>query len=349
MSMSQMSAPFGHGTPPARGVLRAGIEDFQVEEDLGFEPSGAGEHVLLHVRKRDSNTEWVAKRIVRLAGVAPMAVSYAGLKDRRALTSQWFSVQLPGRSDPDWTALNDDHVQVLAVHRHHRKLRRGALRGNRFTLVVRELEGERNAIEQRLEQIAAEGVPAYFGEQRFGREGGNVARALEMFGGRRVPRHQRSILLSATRSWLFNQVLAERVRRGDWNRVISGDVAMLDGSHSVFAVESVDAGLRQRCTALDLHPTGPLWGRGDLASTGEVLVLEREVLSEYGALQEGLEAAGLEQQRRALRQRVHGLQWQWLEPSVLRVSFALDKGEYATSVMRELLGDDSDPGRVSRA
>lgn len=343
------SPPFGHGAPPARGLLRVTADDFQVDEDLGFEPSGDGEHVLLQIRKRDANTDWVAKRIVRLADVKSMAVSFAGLKDRRAVATQWFSVQLPGRQEPDWAALNDDQIEVLSSARHHRKLRRGALRGNCFTLVVRHLEGDVEAVEQRLSAIGAQGVPAYFGEQRFGREGGNVERAREMFAGRRVPRHQRSLLLSSVRSWLFNRVLAVRVDRGDWNHLLAGDVAMLDGSHSVFAVPELDGDLRARCERMDLHPTGPLWGRGDLATCGEVLALEQDALAGDEDLCRGLEAAGLEQQRRALRQPVRELRWQWLDPTALKLTFFLERGCYATSVMRELLGDDTSPADVTNA
>ena len=338
MSITE-SLPYGYGAPPARGVLRATAEDFQVEEDLGFAPSGDGEHVLVLIRKRDANTDWVAKRIVRLAGVRPVAVSFAGLKDRTAVASQWFSVHLPGRHDPDWTALNDAQVQVLTVSRHHRKLRRGALRGNRFVLVIRQTEGQHEAVDERLRQLGAHGVPAYFGAQRFGREGGNVERALAMFAGTRVSRHQRSLLLSAARSWLFNKVLAERVRRGDWNRLLPGDIAMLDGSHSVFEVAEPDDELQQRCARLDLHPSGPLWGRGAPATTGVALTLEQAALADEEPLRNGLEAAGLEQQRRALRHCVRELQWQWLDQKTLRVQFFLDRGNYATSVMREVLTD----------
>ncbi len=337
-----LSLPFGHGTPPARGVLRAEPEDFQVDEDIGFEPGGAGEHVLLRIRKRGANTEWVARRIAQVAQVRAAAVSFAGMKDRNAVTSQWFSVHLPGREDPDWSALNDSEIALLDATRHHRKLRRGALRGNRFELVIRQVRGDPAEIEARLRRISVAGVPGYFGAQRFGRDGGNVERARAMFDGMRVSRHERSVLLSAARSWLFNKVLAERVRRGQWDQLLDGDVAMLDGSHSVFSAASVDAVLADRCERLDIHPTGPLWGRGELASTGQTLILEQSVLADDEAIRGGLERAGLQQQRRALRHAVRDLQWQWQAQSDLRVEFFLDRGNYATSAMRELLGDGPD-------
>lgn len=331
--------PFGHGGPPARGTLRAAADDFQVDEDLGFEPSGSGEHVLLQVRKRGENTERVAKAIGRLAGVRPVAVGFAGLKDRNAVSRQWFSVHLPGQAEPDWSALNSEQVEVMAAERHHRKLRRGALRGNRFVLTVRSVAGEVEAVDRRLRQIQDQGVPAYFGVQRFGRDGDNVAQAVAMFGGKRVSRHQRGLLLSAARSELFNKVLAERVRRKAWNQLLPGDVAMLDGSHSVFPAASVDPALQERCARLDVHPTGPLWGRGELPTAGEVLALENQVLAEHQVLRQGLETAGLEQQRRALRHPVRELHWQWLDDETLQLRFFLDRGNYATSVMREVLLD----------
>ena len=342
------SLPFGHGSPPARGTLRAVPEDFRVEEDLGFEPSGSGEHVLLQIRKREENTERVAKTIGRLADVRPVAVGFAGLKDRNAVTTQWFSVHLPGRTEPDWGALNSERVEVMAVERHHRKLRRGALRGNHFVLTVRSVAGEVDAVDERLRQIQKLGVPAYFGVQRFGRDGDNVAQAMAMFGGRRVSRHQRGLLLSAARSELFNRVLAERVRRNAWDRLLPGDVAMLDGSHSVFPLPAVDESLQARCEQLDVHPTGPLWGRGALPTSDDVMALESEVLGEHEVLRQGLEAAGLEQQRRALRHPVRELHWQWLDGETVQLRFFLDRGNYATSVLREVLSDcPTEDGRAT--
>ncbi|OHC47109.1 MAG: tRNA pseudouridine(13) synthase TruD, partial [Rhodanobacter sp. RIFOXYA1_FULL_67_6] len=222
--LAQAPLPWAYGVPPLQARLRSTPEDFQVEEILGYDADGAGEHALLWVEKRGANTDWVARELAKFAGVPQVAVGYAGMKDRHALTRQTFSVQLAGKPDPDWSAFPHAEAKVLAVTRHSRKLKRGALRGNRFVLVLREVQGDRAMAEQVLAQIAARGVPNYYGEQRFGREGGNVAQARAMFGGRRVDRDKRSFLLSAARSQIFNSVLAVRVERGAWDSPLEGEI-----------------------------------------------------------------------------------------------------------------------------
>jgi tRNA pseudouridine13 synthase len=329
--------PRGHGEAVLRAAIRSSPEDFRVDEVLGFEPSGAGEHLFLQVEKRGANTVWVAQRLAQWAGVAEHAVGYAGLKDRHAVTRQAFTVHLPRRIAPDFAPLAaEPEFRVLAHAWHARKLPRGALRGNRFVLRLRELEGERAAIEARLAALADGGVPNYFGEQRFGRDGANLAAARAMFAGRRMPRDKRSILLSSARSEIFNALLAERVRRGDWQRGLPGEVWMLDGSHSVFGPEADDGPLAARCAALDIHPTGPLWGEGDLRSTDTVRTLEEAVAAAHADLAAGLAAAGLRQERRALRLPVRELASRWLDDGALELAFFLPAGSYATSVLHAL-------------
>ncbi|MBL8296898.1 MAG: tRNA pseudouridine(13) synthase TruD [Rhodanobacteraceae bacterium] len=327
--------PYAFGVPPLRARLRMQPEDFFVDEDLGFEPDGSGEHVFVRVEKRAANTEWVAKQIARFAGVAPEAVSYAGLKDRHAVTRQTYSVALPVKRDLAWDTLLSDDFRVLDAQRHGRKLRRGALKRNRFRIVLREVAGDRAAAEARLQLIAVRGVPNYFGEQRFGRDGSNAARAQAMFDGRRLPRHERSLLLSAARAQIFNAVLATRVQRGDWDQAMAGDVWMLDGSHSIFGPEVITAELESRLAIGDVHATGPLWGCGSLRSTGVAAELEVAAADMYSALARGLEAAGLNQERRSLRLRVQELGFAW-DGDTLVVSFALPAGCYATTLLREL-------------
>lgn len=327
--------PNAFGEPPLRARLRTQPEDFVVDEDLGFSPDGAGEYVFVRVEKRGANTEWVARQLARFAGVAPDAVSYAGLKDRHAVTRQTFSVRVPVKRELAWDAAAGEGFRVLGAIRHGRKLRRGALERNRFRIVLREVRGDRAAAETRFSLIAARGVPNYFGEQRFGRDGDNVARAQAMFDGRRVPRHERSLLLSAARAQIFNDVLAGRVQRGDWDRALSGEVWMLDGSHSIFGPEAVTAELEARLARGDIHPTGPLWGQGSLRSDGDVAALERAAAAARGGLARGLEAAGLGQERRSLRlvAQEPGLAW---DGDALVVCFALPAGCYATTLLREL-------------
>ncbi|QGW64441.1 tRNA pseudouridine(13) synthase TruD [Lysobacter soli] len=349
--MSEAALPRAHGEAVLSANMRTTPEDFVVEELPGFEPSGAGEHLLLTVEKRGMNTGFAAKHIAQWAGVGEVAIGYAGLKDRHAVTRQRFSVHLPKKVAPDLSTLDfaqgEERLTVVEHTWHAKKLPRGALAGNRFVLTLRCVSGERAAIEQRLQSIAERGVPNYFGEQRFGRDGDNVANARAMFAGRRVRREQRTLLMSAARSELFNRVLAQRVQRGCWDSPVDGEVWMLDGSRSVFGPEPFDDALAHRLAAFDIHPTGPLWGRGELRSTGDAARLETEALSgeEALALRAGLEAEGLKQERRALRLKPAELTWSWRDDDVLEVAFALPPGAYATVVLAEL-GDVRAVGRA---
>lgn len=327
--------PQALGGPPLSAHLRARPEDFFVDEDLGFAPDGAGEHVFLRVEKRSANTEWVARAIARFAGVAPEAVSFAGLKDRHAVTRQTFSVPVPLKRELDWSTLASDEFHVLEAQRHGRKLKRGALKRNRFRIVLREVSGDRDAAQQCLSAMAARGVPNYFGEQRFGRGGGNAARAQAMFDGRRVSRHERGMLLSAARAQIFNAVLARRVEDGSWDRGLDGEVWMLDGSHSIFGPEALTPELESRLRRGDIHTTGALWGEGGLRSGAAVVVLEQAVADAHAGLARGLVAAGLAQERRSLRLFAQELVWRW-EADTLQVEFALPAGCYATTLLREL-------------
>jgi tRNA pseudouridine13 synthase len=338
MSTNEFELPRAHGAAPLTAELRRTPDDFRVDEILGYDADGEGEHALLWVEKRDANTDWVARELARFAGVPPLNVGYAGLKDRHAVTRQAFTVQLAGKPDPDWSAFPHAEVKVLASTRHKRKLKRGALRGNRFVLVLRDVRGERTRAEEVLQAIATRGVPNYFGEQRFGREGGNVAQARAMFAGRRVDRDKRSILLSAARSHIFNSVLAARVERDAWDKPLDGEIWSLAGSRSWFGPEPFNDTLAARLALGDIHPSGPLWGQGEPPTTSVVGDLEREIAGAYSDLTEGLVAARLEQERRPLRLLPKDLRWRWLDDETLELGFELPAGAYATVVARELIG-----------
>ena len=190
--------------------------------------------------------------------------------------------------------------------------------GNRFTLLLRNVSGEKSPVEANLERIKTLGVPNYFGEQRFGHDGGNIEAGRAMLAGEIRVRNpgKKSIYLSAVRSLLFNEVVAERIRRGLWGSQISGEVPD-------------DAG----------HITAPLWGRGRLSSTDELLALETAVAERFPELCDGLEHAGLKQERRAVSAVPEQLRWQWQEgPEAvdLMLTFSLPAGYYATSLLREL-------------
>ena len=332
-----------HGPVSIHGRLKTTPEDFRVDEVLGFDADGDGPHALLTVEKRGANTRWVAAELARLAGLQARDVGYAGLKDRHAVTVQHFTVPIEGRPEPDWSAIPAGDFRVLKAVRQRRKLKIGALKGNRFRITLRELSGPVADLLPKLDAIAVRGVPNYFGPQRFGHNGGNLAKAEAMLvGGRRIhDRRLRSILLSSARSLIFNDLLSERVQAGNWDQLLPGEVLMLDGSRSVFRSDAADTALPQRLAENDVHPTGPLWGRGEPATTGEARALEDKVVETHAALARGLESAGLEAARRALRLPVRELAWEQPDAHTLTLSFFLPAGAYATTVLQELLETES--------
>ena len=332
-----------HGTPVAEAVLRSSPEDFQVEEELGFIPSGEGEHIFLHIRKRNQNTAWIADQLARVAGVKAFDVSYSGLKDRRAVTSQWFSIYWPKGEQPDFSGLWNEDIELLALTRNNRKLRKGAHQGNRFVITLRELQGEQAVVDARLQTIATEGVPNYFGEQRFGIDGGNLPAGEQLLverqggaGRRRREDRREGLYLSALRSALFNRVLSERIVAHSWNRKLPGDVLNLDGRGSFFMPKPEDADIEQRLATLAIHPTGPLHGKGLPAVADEVAALEAGLVADAQAIVDGLVAVGMESQRRALRLKVVDLSADWLDAQTLQLGFTLTSGSFATAVLREL-------------
>jgi len=330
--------PCAHGGPAGRAQLRAAPEDFFVQEWLGWDADGAGDHLLLKVRKRGANTLWVAKQLARLAKIDPRDVGFAGLKDRDAVAEQSFTVPARSAIGESWVGVAGEGFEVVACARHRRKLKRGALKGNEFTIGLRGFSGDPQILEQRLQAIAVAGVPNYFGPQRFGRDAGNLRTALAWFAEGVAPadRWQRGFALSAARAAIFNAVVARRVSDGTWNRLLPGEIVNLDGSGSVFVAEVIDAALEERCAQLDIHPTGPLWG--GRASARPAPVLEAEVVARHDVLAQGLSKAGLEPERRALRIRVDRLAWT-IEGEVVQLRFRLLRGAFATAVLHELLGN----------
>ena len=322
-------------TVSASGVIKADTADFLVDEIMPVQPSGEGEHLWLHIRKTGNNTDWVAKQLARWAEVKPMDVGYAGLKDRHGITSQWYSIYLPGKIDPDFSTLQIDGVEVLQYQRHTRKLKRGTLAGNCFDIVVRDLKGDNSELEAHLQTVQQQGVPNYFGEQRFGHGMANLSAAENMFNGEHVKQHERGLYLSAARSWIFNQILSLRVADGSWNTYRSGDVFQLDGRSACFADDNSDD-IDTRLQQLAIHPTGPMWGRGTSLAQHDCLQLENFIAQQFPLFCSGLEHAGLEQERRSLRLRVSNLHWQ-IETNSLRLSFSLPAGSYATMVLREII------------
>ena len=323
--------------------IRALPEDFRVEEVLGFDADGEGPHVMLTVEKREANTHWVAEQLARHAGIPAREVGYAGLKDRHAVTVQSFTLNLDRRPEPDWASLADSGIKVMKSARHRRKLKIGALEGNRFRLVLRDLSGPVSALLPRLEPIKTRGVPNYFGVQRFGRGAANLEKAEAALSGRLRIHDRRlfSLLLSTARSLIFNDLLSERVKAGNWNKLLAGEVLMLDGSHSVFKAAEGDAELPRRLEQGDVHPTGPLWGRGEPLTSGEVQALEAQVVERHPALAKGLVKVGVEMARRSLRLAVKDFTWQETDAGLV-LEFFLPAGAYATTVLVELVNMTGD-------
>lgn len=312
----RLDMPLAHGDPLAQARFREAPEDFQVTEDLGFVPEGAGEHQYLRIIKRGANTQWVADALARFAGVKSQDVGFCGLKDRHGIASQWYSIYFPKGETPDWRqfpAQAGADLEVAEVTAGRRKLRRGQHAGNHFDIVLRGVApADPTAIEERLQRITAQGVPNYFGEQRFGRDGGNLAAATRWLE-EGVPLRKlgaKGMVMSAARSHLFNLVLAARVLRGDWNQVLPGDLSQ--------------------------DPSGPLWGRGRPLVSDATQAVEQAALAHLPQWLQGLEHCGLQQERRPLVLLPDQLHWV-IAGDKLQLRFFLKPGQFATSVLREAL------------
>jgi tRNA pseudouridine13 synthase len=324
-----------HGAPLFTASIRNQPSDFQVTEHLGFELSDSGEHDYLWLEKVATNTDWAARQLARHAGVRGSDVGYAGMKDRHAVTRQWFSV--PRHGETDWRAFAADGMTILDVRRHHRKLRRGAHDANTFRIALRTPEAGalRQAVADRLSSVAARGVPNYFGPQRFGRGCGNLELARRLFAGARLKRDKRSIAISAARSYLFNEILSVRVADGSWERILPGERVNLDGSGSVFQADVVDETIERRASEMDIHPTATLWGLRSEMSPGVIETLERKATDANFDLRSGLERLGAKAGHRALRLRVADLSSDF-EDDALWLEFRLPAGGFATAVLREI-------------
>jgi tRNA pseudouridine13 synthase len=306
------------------------MSDFAVLEERGAPFAETGEHLYLRVRKCGQNTRWVAQQLAAFAGLPYKAVSYAGLKDRHAVTEQWFSLHLPGQAGPDWNAFALPDVTVVAARRHDRKLRQGFLSYNRFSIVLRNLSAvDAGILAERLRCMAQNGVPNYFGPQRFGRDAGNLSLALRPGGWRRLPRAQRSFALSALRGALFNLYVAERVRGGSWLTGLEGDAQQSDRARG--AAEQDTSVFEPR-----LAPAGPLWGRGNGGASGAARELEERVYGAFPAITGLLEQAGARFSRRPLIARLGELDWDHTGDQ-LRLQFALGPGAFATTVLHAAL------------
>lgn len=340
---------FLHGRPSAHGVVKAFPEDFFVAEELGFEPDGDGEHVLVRIRKEGCNTQFVAESLARFCRIPARSVSYAGLKDRHAVTEQWFCLHLPGKDDPDFSQFVLEGCAVLRSARHRRKLRIGTLKGNQFRLVLRHITG-RDEVEQRLRLVSVHGVPNYFGVQRFGHDGNNLTQALRWAKDeiRVKERAKRSFYLSAARSAMFNHVVSERLHQGTQTTVLPGDALQLAGRGSWFVAGGDElATLQQRVTQGELCVTAALPGDGEPGTQEQARVFEQQALSALEDFWSLLRRERVEPARRAILLLPQAMSWSWWDDATLEVSFALPAGSFATSVIRELLLQDGNDAHIA--
>lgn len=329
--------PHAYGSPKSSGTIKSIPDDFIVEENLSFQAKGLGEHAFLQIQKKGENTEYVARLLARYAGVRQRDIGYAGLKDRHGLTTQWFSIWLPSKDDLDWMQLESENIKVLQSTRHLRKLKRGVLSGNDFQIKIRNLTGDKSEIEKQLQSIKEKGFPNYFASQRFGHQGQNVNKAIALFNGAKIKREKRSIYLSAARAYLFNLILAHRVKQENWNQAIAGDVFILNQSNSYFKNNQIDHSLMQRIAQGDIHPTAILYGNGEIETKADALAIEEYIIHNQECLVDGLFKWGLEASRRALRVIPDQLEWAFQKDSSIQLGFSLPSGSYATSLLREIV------------
>ena len=323
MSAWRLSWPAAWGEPVGRASMRVHPEDFDVEEVLGFLPEGQGEHLYVFLEKVGDNTDYVARQLAELSGCRPMDVGLSGLKDRHAVTRQWFSLYRPGMDDAAFLDGVAARWKLLSHGRHPVKLRRGTHTANRFRLVLRDLEADSAQLQARLQRIAAEGCPNYFGPQRFGRDGGNLDAAARLNARKlRGKDPRRGLYLSAARSWLFNEVLAQRILENDWRSLRAGDPG-------------------------DGVPTGPLFGDGGSSAGEPLLSWENVILAPHEAFRSLFDGARIRPERRPLVLRPQDFEFELTE-SCLKLQFALPSGSFATAVVGELLEVEDKSVRVAQ-
>ncbi|MXF46999.1 tRNA pseudouridine(13) synthase TruD [Raoultella sp. Lac2] len=338
-----------HGKPQGQGILKANPEDFVVVEDLGFAPDGEGEHLLVRILKTDCNTRFVADALAKFLKIHAREVSFAGQKDKHAVTEQWLCARLPGKEMPDLSKFQLEGCQVLEYARHKRKLRLGALKGNQFTLILREIS-DRDDVERRLQAVAAQGVPNYFGAQRFGIGGSNLLGALRWAesGAAVRDRNKRSFWLSAARSGLFNQQVSIRLKKPEFNQVVDGDALQLAGRGSWFVATSEERmQLQERVDNRELLITAALPGSGEWGSQREALAAEQAAVAEETPLQALLVREKVEAARRAMLLYPQQMSWNWWDDVTVELRFWLPAGSFATSVVRELINTTGDYANIA--
>lgn len=343
--MTDILSPLAYlcGKPTAKAKLKASPEHFQVTEDLGYTLNGSGEHFMVRIRKTGENTSFVANELAKACGVKSRDVGWAGQKDRHAVTEQWLSVHLPAGETPDLSEFQARYpsIKVLETTRHNRKLRPGDLKGNHFILTLTEVS-DMDEVLRRLEIIRAQGMPNYFGSQRFGKEGNNLteARRWGRDNVRSRNQNQRSMLLSAARSWIFNRIVSARIETGCFNQFISGDLALSRNNSdrdeqikvTTGNIEALNLQLQTGLAAI----TAALAGDNALPVEDEALVLEQQYLDEEPELMLLIRGNRMRHDRWPISLIPEQFTWT-VDNGNLVLSFSLDAGSFATAVVRELV------------
>jgi tRNA pseudouridine13 synthase len=325
------------GKPISTAKFKSQLADFQVTEELGYPLTEDGEHLYLWVRKQGANTAFVAEQIAKQFRLPLRQVTYAGRKDKFSLAEQWFALHIPGKSLDNLEDFNLEGVEILRAVRHNKKLRVGALQGNHFNIRLRDVT-DKLELEERLTHVAEQGVPNYYGEQRFGNQNGNLLLGQRMSEGEEIRnRNKRSMAISALRSWLFNEQISQRIQQGLFRTILAGDAMILSGSNSFFVVDEAEQGLDDRMAHGDILLSAGLFGKGEGLTCSASRDFEDSVFVDYSKICETLAQVGLKQERRAISLHPKNMQWEWLNEQDIQIGFSLPSGCFATSVLRELV------------
>jgi tRNA pseudouridine13 synthase len=329
------------GKPVASAKIKAQPEHFQVREDLGFSFTGEGEHLMVRIRKTGENTSFVANELAKACGVKSKDVSWAGLKDRHAVTEQWLSVHLPKGDTPDFRAFLAQYpsIEILATDRHNKKLRPGDLVGNKFVVTLSDVTDIEDVV-QRLEKIKQVGVPNYFGSQRFGNDGNNLEEA-RRWGRENVRtrnQNKRSLYLSAARSWIFNRIVSARLERELFDKFITGDVAQTSAGNLVVDADNM-AEMQAQLIDGKASITAALAGDNALPTQADAQALEQPFLDEEPDLMALIRGNRMRHDRRNIALKPQDLDWS-VEGNNITLTFSLDAGSFATSIVRELVNEE---------
>jgi tRNA pseudouridine13 synthase len=330
--------------PGIGGRIKVEPEDFEVEEIAAYTPSGTGEFLYLWIEKRDLGAEYFGRQVAQRLGLAPGEVGAAGLKDRRAVTRQWISV--PAQAEARLGQLEGPDMRVLEVSRHTNKLRPGHLHGNRFRILIREHDPSAGtSLSKILEQLRLQGLPNFYGAQRFGRQQETLQTGMALLRGEKPARPLRSpfvrkLALSAVQSALFNHYLGGRLADGLLRQVLSGDVMAKYPFGGMFVAEDM---LREqeRFDRREIVSAGPIFGRKTFPAKDEAARREAAVLAAAGFTPQSFAGFGklLQGTRRHNLVYLDDLRAE-IGSEGVRLLFSLPAGSYATVLLREVMKND---------